>query len=102
MSAYVRSSTIPGPKETLVGGVGATGGDGAGTAREGGTRFGMTGKVWVGDGEAGPGVEVEGAGPEGRDAESSVSRVSGDEGVFEGGAGLTVEAGWGVSFLRTT
>ena len=37
-----------------------------------------------------------------RDDESSLSGVSGDEGVFEGGAGLAVEAGWGVSFLRTT
>ena len=33
ISAYGRASIIPGPKEMLVGGVGATGGFGTGTAR---------------------------------------------------------------------
>ena len=63
----------------------------------------MTGQGEVGAGEAGPGVGAEGAIPEGRDARSSRSEVGGDKGVFEvDGAGLAVEAGWGVSCTMST
>ena len=61
MSAYGRASTILGPKETLAKGVGAMGGVRAGTAKKGGDGVRMTGKGWVGDGEAGPEVGEEGA-----------------------------------------
>ena len=48
MYAYGRASTITVPKETLVRGVGATEGYGAGTAGQGGARVRITGQGWVG------------------------------------------------------
>ena len=46
-------------------------------------------------------VSAEGAGPEGRDAKSSVRTVGGEYVVIEWGAGLVVEVGWVVSCLLT-
>ena len=97
MSEYVRASAIPGPKETLVRGVGATEGDGDGTAKQGGSRIWTTGQVGFGDGESGLGVGAEGAVLEGRDAKSYGSKVGDNDGVFEDdGTGLAVKEGWGV------
>ena len=98
MLAYGRTSAITGLKYTLVGGVGDTEVSGTGMAGKGGVGFGMTGQGGVRDGESRPGVGAEGDIPEGRYAESSWSKVGVDDGMLEGdGAGLSVEAGWGVS-----
>ena len=97
MSACGRSSKTSSQNETLVGRVGAAGVAGAGTAR-----IRMTGQGWVGAGEARLEVRSEGAGPEGRDAESSGIKIGGDDGVVEGNVRLEVKVGWVVSCLRTT
>ena len=69
------------------------GGAWAGTAGQEGASVRMTRKGWVGAGEAGPKIRVEGAGPEGRDAEFSGSEV-GEGGGDDVVAGLAVNAGW--------
>ena len=103
MSIYGRASTVTDPRETLVGGVGDTEGSGAGTSGQGGDRLGMTGQGKVGAGESGPGVGAEGAIQEGRDAESSRSKVGGDKGVFKvDGSGLAVEVGRVISCTMST
>ena len=63
MSAYGRTSTIPGTKETLVVGEGAAGVSGAGMDKQGGAGVRMTGQGCVGDGEYGPEVGAEGGRP---------------------------------------
>ena len=64
----------------LVGRVGATGGSGAGTAGQVGSGVRMNDQGWVGAEEAGPEFGEEFAGPEGRDAEFSGSKVSDGDG----------------------
>ena len=93
MSAYGRASTILGLKETLAKGVAAIGGVRGGTSKKGGDGVRITGKGWVGAGEAGPKVRAEGAGPEGRDAEFSGSEV-GEGGGDDVVAGLAVNVAW--------
>ena len=69
------------------------GGSGAGMSGQGRARVRTTGQGWVRDGEAGPEVRADGAGLEGRDAESSGTEV-GDVDIDDLVAGLAVKSGW--------
>ena len=64
-------------------------------AGQGGGGVRMSGWGWVGAGGAVPEVREEGAGPEGKDAELSGSKVGDDYVDEEDLSGLSVEAGWG-------
>ena len=75
---------IPVPKETLVGGMTAIGGDRDSTPCQGGSGVSITGQGWVRSGEAVPEVMAKVAVPEGRDTKSSGSEIGVDDGVIEG------------------